>query len=438
MRDDAAPGLGGLLRLAGRPIRLGGLLGWVGRHKVGVLLGLGVVFRVAQYLDDRPYWLDEHSLWANIARMTWSGLTAPLIGTQLAPPGFLAVEWAALRGLGDSRWALRMVPLLGGVASLFLFARAAGRCLRPSAVPIAVALFAVSDDLIYFASELKQYSTDVTAALGCLLAGLATQGRPVSRVRLAGLAAMGATVVWFSHPSAFVLAGVGTVLLASAVVGRRWREAAGLGLACLAWGASFATVLAVAGGQTGHRRDLWAFWAFAFPPGPFGDPTWWPRRFVYLFDNPLGLGSRLAALPAIALFFAGCGSGRWADGPGRRRFWMVAAPGLFAAGAASLHRYPFHGRLVLFLVPSLLLFIAEGAARVGEAWGGRRLARSALLATLLLAPAGQACYHLAVPRRRVDFNSRGDNRPERPGPDAPLFGARMGVRRPLAERAGFG
>src|SRR5262249_11934161 len=151
----------------------------------------------------------------NIVTKTFMGLFGPLSGAQLAPPGFLVTEWGFVHLLGDRPLVLKVFPLLSGIASLFLFFRVARRCLRPDAVWIAMALFAVSDALIYFASEVKQYSTDVAVALLCSLLALDLVSRPATLPRLARFAAVGAVAVWFSHPAAFVLAGLGLVLIAS-------------------------------------------------------------------------------------------------------------------------------------------------------------------------------------------------------------------------------
>jgi hypothetical protein len=71
--------------------------------------------------------------------------------------------------------------------------------------------------------------------------------------------------------------------------------------------------------------------------------------------------------------------------------------------------YPTHGRLALFLVPFLLVPIAEGAGWL-RARGVRGVAWAAVLASLLLFPALDAAYHLIEPRTR-DFNPYGDRRP---------------------------
>ena len=110
------------------------------------------------------------------------------------------------------------------------------------------------------------------------------------RGRAVALAAAGAAAVWFSHPSVFVLAGVGTVLLASSLAARARMEEGPdpVRVLGLVWAASFAAVYAISMDQLGHRRDMWGFWEFAFPPMPpatLWDATWVFRRLMYLFSS---------------------------------------------------------------------------------------------------------------------------------------------------------
>lgn len=406
----------GFERLLRRELRIGGVPAWVGPPKLAILLVLGVVARVAQFLADRSYWLDEISLEQNIVTKTLVELFGPLSGAQLAPPGFLAVEWGLYHILGNRPLVLKIFPVLCGVTSLFLFLRVAQRCLRPGAVWVALGLFAVSDDLIYFASELKQYSTDVVMALLCDLVALDMISRPATMARWTRFTVVGAVVVWFSHPVAFVLAGLGLVLIASALVDREWKRGLALTLMSLVWAASFACVYAVSQEQLGHRGTMWDFWAFAFPPRPFtglGSAAWLIRSILYLFANPIEIvtpmGPTPSALLAFGFFLTGCVS--FVKRGASQTLWMLVAPVLITLFAACLYLYPFHGRLLLFLVPALLLLIGEGVAWVVELSGSRAV-RVVLLGGLFLLPTLQATYHLVEPRQRSIVNSRGDRRPE--------------------------
>jgi hypothetical protein len=384
------------------------------RHRIGIVLGFGVVVRVAQYLADRSFWLDEGSLAECIRRIGSAGLLAPLSNSQLAPTGFLAVAWSAVRVFGASKLAFRLFPLVCGLASLFLFHRLAARCLRPPAALIALALFAVSDDLIYYSSELKPYQTDVTAAVLCELLAVGIVEHPAAAWRWIALALGGAVLVWLSFPAVFVLAGVGTVLLVEAIISRQWPRVLALAASCLIWMASFAGVYAIARLHLGGSEGMWVFWGFAFPPRSIAsiwDATWAIRRSLYLFVNPLStatpLGPTISALPSLGFFLVGCVT-LWRRS--HRLFGMLMAPWLFTLAAAYLRLYPFHGRLVLFLVPMLMLLIAEGAGWVGER-AGNRACWATVLGVLLLFPTLQDLYYLVEPRPTASANPHGDQRP---------------------------
>lgn len=394
------------------------------RRPVALAAGLGLILRIALYLNNRGLWLDEVSLQDNIARRPASELFAPYAHSQLAPPGFLAVEWVVGRVFGPGPMALRFVPLLAGLAGVAGFALLAKRVMSPRGAWVATLLYAVCGDLIVYSSELKPYSVDVAAAVACVLAGVAVGSGSGSSVwRYAGFAGLGAGLVWLSFPAALVLAGVGSSLIVAALVRRQWRAAAALGLTALVWGASFAAEHQLAVRMLGDGRGaMHTFWEFAFPPWPPG--TWrdvlWPlRRGLYLFVNPLDYyhGWRFSlwatALPAVACFVVGAVSLWRRD---RLLCGMLGLPWVLAVGAAYARLYPFHGRLVLFLAPALLLTIAEGLA-VGLGVLRSGWARALLLAAVLWLPALRVLHHVAEPRLLIEHNGIGDIRPRSVHPE---------------------
>jgi hypothetical protein len=386
---------------------------FVSRRPVEVILGLGIAVRVAQFLSDRGLWLDEASLATNIQERSPLELLGRLSQTQLAPPVFLLLEWLARRTLGFHNWSLRLLPLLCGIGSLFLFDKLSRHYLKPTAALIALAMFAVSDDLIYYASELKPYSCDVTVALACSLLGVAMSEEPWTFRRALVFSALGAAAVWCSYPALFVLAGIGLTLFASALCARDWRRAAALALVGALWLASFAGLYRISMTQLGHSTAMWSFWAGVFPPSPteFASTlVWILRRFLYLFANPLNfsnpLDPRFGVLPALLLFLLGSVTLARND---VRKFALIALPGLFALLASGLRMYPFHGRLSLFEVPYLLLPIAAGAGWFRER-GARGVLWAIILCVLFLLPGLDALYCVFSPRDHGPFNPYGDRR----------------------------
>src|SRR5271156_5776906 len=81
-------------------------------HPECVVLGLGAFLRVFVYLSGRSFWMDESSLWGNLAHKPILDFSAPMTGDQLAPLGFLIVQRALMSILGVSRYAARLLPLL--------------------------------------------------------------------------------------------------------------------------------------------------------------------------------------------------------------------------------------------------------------------------------------------------------------------------------------
>jgi hypothetical protein len=358
------------------------------RHKAALALVAGIVMRLAGYLQGRQYWMDETSLVLNIQELTPAGFFGPLLNSQLAPPGFLVAVWSTVQMYGDNPYAMRLIPFLGGIVSLFLFMALARRTLTPRAVFAAMLMFALASDPTYYASEIKQYSTDIAACLAILVAALVIDARPLTAARTALMASGGAAIVWFSHPSIFVLASAGVVGLARAISSRDWRRAASWCIAGTAWVASFAVVHAVATRQLDGTNHMWLFWDFAFPPMPprsLWDASWTLRRLAYYFINPLNFdvpfGPRLSMLPAFGLAVFGAFRLWKLD---RFRWSLLMLPVVMALLAASMRLYPFHGRLVLFLVPVFLIAIAAGLDAVRETLGPG-LVYYGLAATLLVA-----------------------------------------------------
>ncbi|MFN8582484.1 MAG: glycosyltransferase family 39 protein [Gemmatimonadaceae bacterium] len=174
-------------------------------------LGLGVLLRVAAYVHNRALWADE----ALYAREI---VTETIDHTVVAnmPPLFKLATQLATRTFGTSECALRLFPLLCGLAALALFAVLTAQYLEPRARAIALLLFATSDRLIYFSSELKAYSTDVACALLLTIVGTRALQGPLTTGRAIAFGALGGVLIWCSLPAVFVLAGIGTVIIVSA------------------------------------------------------------------------------------------------------------------------------------------------------------------------------------------------------------------------------
>src|SRR5205823_13917721 len=153
--------------------------GWTSRAQgtrapwiTGLVVALGIVLRLRQYLAHRSLWNDEAALAFNIVHRSFGGLLRPLDLQQGAPIGFLWVERAMVDVFGNNEYALRLFPLLAGIAAIVLFALVARRLLSGWVVPLATFLFAVLQPLVYYSTEVKQYGVDVAVGLFVVYATL--------------------------------------------------------------------------------------------------------------------------------------------------------------------------------------------------------------------------------------------------------------------------
>ncbi|QDV33786.1 hypothetical protein [Tautonia plasticadhaerens] len=398
-----------LVRWMNRQFQSPGRLTWL-------IVIAGAIVRLVVYARHRDYWLDEGSLAGNIIGIPPFAPPETLAGAQLAPPGFLAVERSIASILGGSPDALRLFPLVVGIAALVGFRSVAIRALTGPAVPIAVATFALSDDLIYYSDELKPYIVDAAVGVGAIGVGLGVigdrrrpWGRPVA-------AASGAIAPWFSFASGFLLPAVSLAWLASAIRRKDRRDLAwALGSGTL-WASSGLGSLAVSRRMLG-RSDvmLGAFWDFAFLPIPPRSPEEWAqlaRHALNVFAGPgrvaLPFGPAVSA--SLSLCLAVAGAVLLAMG-GRKAFLaLLLLPGAMNVVASGARLYPFHGRLILYLAPSLLLLIAVALGAIYGRLPSRWL-RVALLVVVLVVPAFEALTHMSDPYLRA-FDPHGDLRPD--------------------------
>src|SRR5688500_12216253 len=177
----------------------------------GLILLAGSLLRLRQYLTGRSLWLDEAMLALNIVNRNYQELFRPLDYDQGAPIGFMLVEKTFNLIFCRNEFSLRLFLLLIGLASLWLFYLLLIRSTSSAVFWVALTLFSFNPRLIYYSSEVKQYIADVAVTIILLLCAQPLF-QQASRRAFVTLAFAGALALWVSHPSLFVLAGIGLAL----------------------------------------------------------------------------------------------------------------------------------------------------------------------------------------------------------------------------------
>lgn len=348
------------------------------RRVAWLVIGFGVLLRAAEYFSNSALLVDEGALALNIINRGFAGLLQPLDYNQAAPIGFLVLERIAVLALGDSEYALRLLPFVFSIAGIVLFYAAARRVLAGWAVPVALLFFVSASQILYYASQVKQYSSDVAITLLIALAGLELESKALTAVRAILFALLGATVVWISHPSVFVLGGVGITLALAALVKKQWTRLGILAACYASWLVSFAVFFTTSLQTLGENQQLESSWMrkgtfMPLPPASLSDLEWFPVTFLKVFSNPVASPFPFAA---ALVFIVGCVA---LFKKNKTHLLMVTAPLLLTLLASGLHKYPFGRRLLLFSLPLMLIVLVSGIEFVVE-----RARRYALLIGLLL------------------------------------------------------
>ncbi len=320
------------------------------------LIIIGIILRLRQYLANRSFWADEASLAFNLVTRTFSGLTQPLDYHQGAPVGFLFIEKLSIITLGNNEYAMRLFPLLSGILAIFLLYYLAKTYIGLSGL-FALLAFSVGWNLIYYSSELKQYSSDVMIAL--LLIYLASRCiREEADVRdFLLLGAGGAVAIWVSHPSVFVLAGIGLVLVFEKLTRKDYVPFSWLLTMGIVWIGLFAVDYFVFLRPLAADEYLQNYWGKAFMPlPPWSDLSWFEMTFysmllmsLHTYISAVYIVPILLIIGSLSLFTRN-----------RTIALLFTLPALLVLIASGFEAYPLKDRFMLFLIPFFLLILSEG------------------------------------------------------------------------------
>jgi hypothetical protein len=361
-----------------------------------VIIGAGAAFRLVQYFSGRSLWLDESLLALNILGRSVTGLSHTLDFHQGAPLGFLVGVKTLVLAFGKSEEVLRLIPLLCGLAALPLMYVVARKVTSDLGALIALLLFSCAGSLVYYSSELKQYSCDVTAGLAISAVAI-TRGRPTWR-RYVAVSVVGAIAIWFSHTTAFFVAAVTIAYAGHFVLERSWNDLRRMAVSSALWITSFVffyfisfrdvkSLEAATGGVSNSSRlvDVRAdvAQAIGFPLGHGGVPE---------IVRPVALAA--AVVGGLLLL--------------RQRIHaalILGLPIILMLFAAAIDKYPVFERTILFIIPAVIVFTAHGIASVWRP--ARRLPALAVVGVALTAfvayhPVANAARHVAHPLKKEE------------------------------------
>ncbi|MEO0349676.1 MAG: glycosyltransferase family 39 protein [Cyanobacteria bacterium P01_A01_bin.15] len=342
---------------------------WIdAKPTIWAIVALGTLFRIVQYFNNRSLWVDEAKLSINIVERGFIELLQPLDYGQSAAPGFLFLQKLSTSIVGNDEFGLRLIPLLSQLLSFYLLYSVGQQLISKRAVSLTLAFFAASYSILYFATEAKQYSTDILVALLVLKLICWLRGAVLRPSTLALASVAVSLLIWFSFPAAFVLAGVGTVLLIITWRQHKPRQATLMLIPSVCWALSFLGLVYVVLNNTSNMGDLQASWGgrgsfMPFPPTSLTDLGWFVDTFFQFLEDPFYLPYFISPAARLGSFLLMVGLLLGSISLVMRRpvsFFLLISPIVVTLLASGLEQYPFKGRLILFLTPFFVFLFAEG------------------------------------------------------------------------------
>lgn len=360
----------------------------------------GIAIRCVQYLSNRSLWGDEASLALNIVDRSYLELLQPLDYNQAAPPGFLWIEKLAVQLFGNNEYALRLFPLIAGIISLFALYELGKKTVSVLALPIALILFASLDEALYYATEVKQYSSDIMVALLLSLLLIPLQNQLLSKGKIILIGGLGILAIWLSHPAIFVLTGMEAANFSLTPAIRRKAILINRLPIYLIWIIGFVSLYFLTFVNATKNQTLQNAWKPEYPKSIF-DFGWLFTSLIRFFDQPLGF---VIDEVAIAVFIIGSIVYLRKN---QKVFFTLMSPLVVTLVAAYLHKYPFRSRLILFLIPFFILIIAEGGAFLFSHFSKQEKVKKILgvgiISLLILPPVIESSIFFFVPETRHEI-----------------------------------
>jgi hypothetical protein len=347
-----------------------------------VIIVFGLLLRASKYIPAFSMRGDELAVTLNLVnRSALDLMTKPLDYEQAAPFAFVLLIKSLVAVFGPSEYVLRLVAFVAGCASLLVMYGLLTKTVGKYGTLFALAAFAFGGYLIYYSAELKQYSTDVFLALILLIAFHKHLSRQTTARDFVVLAALGALALCFSYPALFVLAAIGITLFLHYRHDKRrllWITLLGL-----LWAGTFLVLYVTLLRHQTQDSYLITFWdnLLSFMPmPPWQEPSWFPKALSGLFFVVAGLSSSLLLVLPVYLL------GLWGFWSEKRWQWalVLAIPIGLNILVSGFQKYPFHGRLILYLVPLVFIVLGKGIDLLLRLIPNRAIANLAFAALLAL------------------------------------------------------
>lgn len=330
------------------------------RFEIVITVTIGYLLAIFQYAFNRSLWLDEAKLALNIIEKNYLELAQPLHSVQVAPVLYLWITKFFTILVGNTEYGLRLFPLLCFFVSVVLMVKVTRQLTSNRAIIwFVTALFCVSPNLIFYASEVKQYGVDVMVVLSLFY--LFIKPYKDNRTKLITLSVVGALCIFLSNISVIILFTIGLYVLfyqrkafkSMLIPGSVW---------LLAFGVYYSLFVY----NHPSTEGMQVYWAAAFMPiNPFSFEFWqWILvTSQSVFSYVLGGTSYFIIYGTISGIFL-MGLFYLIRDREYKMLFFIGVPVAIHLVLSALKLYPFSTRLLIYQVPLYVLVLGYGLGRL--------------------------------------------------------------------------
>ncbi len=320
----------------------------------------GMLLRAIVFLQNRNLFLDEVNLFRNLYERSFAELLLPLSYEQFAPIPFLLISKLAYILFGPHEMVLRLYPFICGLLCVIGFYKLLKQLnvVRGGIYP----LFLMASGLIYvrYATEFKQYASDELISILLVLLALRHNPKKTKAVRLFIIwSAVGFFAIWFSMPSVFILAGIGTSFVLQAKRTSLPKLPVTVSSVILLWIFTFLLnyFLFLKPGIQSDYLQNWHinYFLFLMP----SNAEEWGRNMdtLYSLFGTIGGHWTLSLITNLLLLLIGV---IYLMRKNQALSIILILPVILLLLAAGLHRYTLLSRVCLFVFPMVLLIMGVG------------------------------------------------------------------------------
>lgn len=296
--------------------------------------------RVHAYLVNNSFFVDEILLGFNVMFKSYKELLFPLQYNQAAPFLFLFLTKFVISKLGISEVAFRLVPFLSSLGSVVAFYFLSKKILeRFWARLLALFLFCVNFQLLFYTQAFKPYSSDVLVAILVLLTAFSVDIKKIKWQYSLLLGILSSLAFCFSFTSIFVVAGVAITYLCFSKEIKKTAIFLIPNFIILIWyfSINLSTIK-----NTEYLNEYWVNGFNVF------------SSEIYKINYDFFFSYYKYPIFFVFLLIVGI---IWAYKSDRLKTSLLISPVIVTFMSAVLRIYPFERRLILFLLPIFLLIL---------------------------------------------------------------------------------